>query len=196
MGAYARRGAKLGGRLRPGVRAVPRLQERRKQAGGTLSGGEQQMLAIGRALMAQPEGAAARRAVDGPGADARRADLRRSSPRSTRRARRSCSSSRTRRRRCSGPTAPTCWRPDSVVQARDEASELLDDESVKAAYLGGDISLVPGHATSRARSSTSSIGADHAGVERPELRVERRRLVEAHRVDDLLQVVGMDARTA
>ena len=33
----------------------PRLQERRRQAGGTLSGGEQQMLAIGRALMADPK---------------------------------------------------------------------------------------------------------------------------------------------
>jgi branched-chain amino acid transport system ATP-binding protein len=32
----------------------PRLKERRKQTGGTLSGGEQQMLAIGRALMANP----------------------------------------------------------------------------------------------------------------------------------------------
>ncbi len=32
----------------------PRLQERRLQVGGTLSGGEQQMLAIGRALMARP----------------------------------------------------------------------------------------------------------------------------------------------
>ena len=32
----------------------PRLAERRKQVGGTLSGGEQQMLAIGRALMARP----------------------------------------------------------------------------------------------------------------------------------------------
>ena len=33
----------------------PRLKERRKQMAGTLSGGEQQMLAIGRALMARPE---------------------------------------------------------------------------------------------------------------------------------------------
>ena len=33
----------------------PRLRERKKQAAGTLSGGEQQMLAIGRALMAQPK---------------------------------------------------------------------------------------------------------------------------------------------
>ena len=32
----------------------PRLKERRNQTGGTLSGGEQQMLAIGRALMSQP----------------------------------------------------------------------------------------------------------------------------------------------
>src|SRR5208283_2213882 len=33
----------------------PRLRERRRQASGTLSGGEQQMLAIGRALMADPK---------------------------------------------------------------------------------------------------------------------------------------------
>ena len=54
MGAYARKGS-----LRADFERVfelfPRLQERRQQAGGTLSGGEQQMLAIGRALMARPK---------------------------------------------------------------------------------------------------------------------------------------------
>ena len=54
----------------------PRLYERRSQKAGTMSGGEQQMCAIGRALMARPQAAAARRAVDGPGADLRREDLR------------------------------------------------------------------------------------------------------------------------
>ena len=55
MGAYARRDRR---QLQPDFDRVfglfPRLAERRKQAGGTLSGGEQQMLAIGRALMARP----------------------------------------------------------------------------------------------------------------------------------------------
>ena len=63
---------------RPGarVRPLPAPKERLEQKGGTLSGGEQQMLAIGRALMARPEGAPARRAVDGPVADPGRDDLR------------------------------------------------------------------------------------------------------------------------
>ena len=46
---------------------IPRLKERTTQLAGTLSGGEQQMLAIGRAMLAQPKTADARRAVDGPG---------------------------------------------------------------------------------------------------------------------------------
>ena len=54
MGAYARRGARPEDFDRV-FELFPRLQERRKQAGGTLSGGEQQMLAIGRALMARPK---------------------------------------------------------------------------------------------------------------------------------------------
>ncbi|MGH9060042.1 MAG: ABC transporter ATP-binding protein, partial [Acidimicrobiales bacterium] len=54
MGAYNRRGD-LGADYDRVFGLFPRLAERRKQAGGTLSGGEQQMLAIGRALMAKPE---------------------------------------------------------------------------------------------------------------------------------------------
>ncbi len=57
MGAYARKDRKAGD-LRPDVDRVlglfPRLGERISQAAGTMSGGEQQMLAIGRALMARP----------------------------------------------------------------------------------------------------------------------------------------------
>ena len=53
MGAYRRRGS-VGPELERVFTLFPVLKERRKQMGGTLSGGEQQMLAIGRALMGQP----------------------------------------------------------------------------------------------------------------------------------------------
>ena len=42
-------------RPQPRLRAFPRLKERERQKAGTMSGGEQQMLAIGRALMARPK---------------------------------------------------------------------------------------------------------------------------------------------
>ncbi|MGW1061367.1 ABC transporter ATP-binding protein [Micromonospora rubida] len=55
MGAYTRRDkAEIAKDLAMVLDLFPRLAERRKQAGGTLSGGEQQMLAVGRALMARP----------------------------------------------------------------------------------------------------------------------------------------------
>ena len=55
MGAYARRDAKIEADFENVYRILPRLKEREKQVGGTLSGGEQQMLAIGRALMSRPQ---------------------------------------------------------------------------------------------------------------------------------------------
>jgi branched-chain amino acid transport system ATP-binding protein len=58
MGSFQRKKATKGdlqGDLDYVFELFPRLQERRRQLGGTLSGGEQQMLAIGRALMAKPK---------------------------------------------------------------------------------------------------------------------------------------------
>jgi branched-chain amino acid transport system ATP-binding protein len=56
MGAYLRHDkASIRADLDKVFARFPRLQERFRQQGGTLSGGEQQMVAIGRALMAQPK---------------------------------------------------------------------------------------------------------------------------------------------
>jgi branched-chain amino acid transport system ATP-binding protein len=54
LGAYSRPRAERAEGLELSYRSFPVLAERRRQAAGTLSGGEQQMLAIGRALMARP----------------------------------------------------------------------------------------------------------------------------------------------
>jgi branched-chain amino acid transport system ATP-binding protein len=54
MGAYARSGPDIETDRDRMFTLFPRLRERRWQTGGTLSGGEQQMLAIGRALMSRP----------------------------------------------------------------------------------------------------------------------------------------------
>jgi branched-chain amino acid transport system ATP-binding protein len=55
MGAYARKDADVRADLAKQYESFPRLKERRSQTAGTLSGGEQQMLAIGRALMGRPK---------------------------------------------------------------------------------------------------------------------------------------------
>jgi branched-chain amino acid transport system ATP-binding protein len=54
MGAYLRRDDRIDDDLTRIFDLFPRLKEREKQKAGTMSGGEQQMLAMGRALMAEP----------------------------------------------------------------------------------------------------------------------------------------------
>jgi branched-chain amino acid transport system ATP-binding protein len=54
LGAYRRRGPAIPEDLERVFTLFPRLKERERQKAGTMSGGEQQMLAIGRALMASP----------------------------------------------------------------------------------------------------------------------------------------------
>ena len=55
MGAYTRPNSSIEGNLEHVYELFPRLKERSKQISGTLSGGEQQMLAMGRALMSKPK---------------------------------------------------------------------------------------------------------------------------------------------
>ena len=54
MGAYTRPASEIADGIADIYQRFPRLKERRKQMAGTLSGGEQQMLAMGRAMMSKP----------------------------------------------------------------------------------------------------------------------------------------------
>ena len=55
MGAFSRRGGNIDADMERVFEQFPRLKERYRQVAGTLSGGEQQMLAMGRALMSRPK---------------------------------------------------------------------------------------------------------------------------------------------
>ena len=139
MGAYARARDKaaFARSLERVFELFPRLAERRGQAGGTLSGGEQQMVAIGRALMAEPRlllldepsmGLAPKlvgqifsiiEQINRQGTTILLVEQ--NAAQALRRADRAY-----------------VLETGRVVKAA-VAGELLDDESVKAAYLGGDL---------------------------------------------------------
>ena len=55
MGGYTRSAGEISASIEEVYSRFPRLKERYKQTAGTLSGGEQQMLAMGRALMSKPK---------------------------------------------------------------------------------------------------------------------------------------------
>ena len=136
MGAYARKGP-FNDDFDRVFQLFPRLLERRTQAGGTLSGGEQQMLAIGRALMARPKlllldepsmGLAPRLVgqifeiiteINQHGTTILLVEQ--NAAQALKRARRAY-----------------VLETGRVVKAAD-AADLLNDDSVRAAYLGGDV---------------------------------------------------------
>ncbi len=55
MGGYTQPGGQIAAGIQDVFKRFPRLEERRRQIAGTLSGGEQQMLAMGRAMMSKPK---------------------------------------------------------------------------------------------------------------------------------------------
>jgi branched-chain amino acid transport system ATP-binding protein len=139
MGYYARRASKsqIAADYERVFELFPRLAERRKQSGGTLSGGEQQMLAIGRALMSKPKvllldepsmGLAPRlvaqifqivTAINEQGTTILLVEQ--NAQQALKRAHRAY-----------------VLETGRVVKS-GPASELLNDDSVRAAYLGGDV---------------------------------------------------------
>ena len=138
MGAYGRKGGRAPKEDYERVwELFPRLQERRSQLGGTLSGGEQQMLAIGRALMARPKVLL----LDEPSmglAPMLVAQIFRIVNEINEQGTTILLVEQNAQQALQRADRAYVLEVGRIVRAADAAS-LLDDESVKAAYLGGSV---------------------------------------------------------
>ena len=114
----------------------PRLRERRGQPAGSLSGGEQQMLAVGARAHAAAPAADARRAVARAGAD-RHPGAVSSARRDLRRAGHDRSAGRAERRAWRSSFADHAYVLESGrIALSGEADEIKDDDEVRRSYLG------------------------------------------------------------
>jgi branched-chain amino acid transport system ATP-binding protein len=139
MGAYARKDRKsLQADFDRVFELFPRLAERRKQSGGTMSGGEQQMLAIGRALMARPKVLL----LDEPSmglAPMLVAQIFNIVTEINQQGTTILLVEQNAAQALQRAHRAYVLETGTIVMSAD-AQALLDDESVKAAYLGGDVS--------------------------------------------------------
>ncbi len=113
----------------------PRLQERRNQRAKTLSGGEQQMLAIGRGLMTNPDCLIMDEPSEGLAPIIIQGVWEAIGKPEGRRACRSCWSSRTRRSRSSSSTIVHVISKGQVVYSA-RPDELWANNEIKSSYLG------------------------------------------------------------
>ena len=135
MGAYLRPKTEIAESLQTVYDLLPKLKVRSGQLAGSLSGGEQQMLAIGRAMMGKP-GCSCSTSLRSVW---RRSSSMRSSPWSTGSARwerRSCSWGRTRGSRSRHSDRAYVLETGSIVLS-DRADQLLESDEVRKAYFGG-----------------------------------------------------------
>ena len=134
MGAYTRPRGEVADSLKEVYSWFPRLEERKRQPAGTLSGGEQQMLAMGRAMMAKPRILL----MDEPSMAFPRclwARFSRSSKRFPPRAPRCCWWSRTPKKALSIADRAYVLETGRIGKF-GKASDLLNDDAIKKAYLG------------------------------------------------------------
>jgi branched-chain amino acid transport system ATP-binding protein len=146
MGAYARKDDHTK-ELREAYELFPRLMERRTQAAGTLSGGEQQMLAIGRALVTKPKVLL----LDEPSmglAPMLVQQIFSIIEEINRRGTTVLLVEQNAQQALQLAHRAYVLETGQVVKSAP-AAELLDDPEVRAAYLGGDLNLADGEAGSK-----------------------------------------------